>query len=44
LLELRRRIIASRDRRHNTCDDWDDPEPRGDRGGLDPHADWPEQG
>ena len=44
LLELRRRIIASRDRRHNTWDDWDDPEPRGDRGGLDPHADWPEQG
>ena len=44
LLELRRRIIASRTRRHETWDDWDDPEPRGDRGGLDPHADWPEQG
>ena len=27
LLELRRRIIAPRDRRHNTWDDWD--------GGLD---------
>ena len=36
LLELRRRIIAPRDRRHNTWDDWD--------GGLDPHGDRPEQG
>ena len=27
LLELRRRIIAPRDRRHNTWDDWDGPEP-----------------
>ena len=35
LLELRRRIIAPRDTRHNTWDDWD--------GGLDPHDDWPEQ-
>ena len=35
LLELRRRIIAPRDRRHETWDDW---------GGLDPHGDWPEQG
>ena len=35
LLELRRRIIAARDRRHDTWDDWD---------GLDPHGDWPEQG
>ena len=35
LLELRRRMIAPRDRRHNTRDDWD---------GLDPHGDWPEQG
>jgi hypothetical protein len=35
LLELRRRIIAPRDRRHETWDDWD--------GGLDPHGDWPEQ-
>ena len=34
LLELRRRIIAPRDTRHNT---WDD-------GGLDPQGDWPEQG
>jgi hypothetical protein len=36
LLELRRRIIASRNRRNETWDDWD--------GGLDPHGDWPEQG
>ena len=36
LLELRRRIIAPRDRRHDTWDDGD--------GGLDPHADWPEEG
>ena len=36
LLELRRRIIAPRDRRHNTWDDWD--------GGLDPQGDWPEEG
>ena len=36
LLELRRRIIAPRNRRHDTWDDGD--------GGLDPHGDWPEQG
>ncbi len=36
LLELRRRIIAPRDRRHDTWDDWG--------GGLDPQGDWPEQG
>jgi hypothetical protein len=36
LLELRRRIIAPRHRRHQTWDDWDE--------GLDPHGDWPEQG
>ena len=39
LLELRRRIIAPRDRRQETWDDWDGPDPRGDRGGLDPHGD-----
>ena len=36
LLELRRRIIAPRRRRHETWDDWD--------GGLDPGGRWPEQG
>ncbi len=36
LLELRRRIIAPRDTRHDTWDDWG--------GGLDPQGDWPEQG
>jgi len=36
LLELRRRIIAPRDRRRDTWDDWG--------GGLVPHGDWPEQG
>jgi hypothetical protein len=36
LLELRRRIIAPRERRSERWDDWD--------GGLDPHGDWPEQG
>ena len=36
LLELRRRIVAPRSRRHDTWDDWD--------GGLDPHGDWPVQG
>ena len=35
LLELRRRIIAPRARRHNTGDDWD---------GLDPQGDWPRGG
>ena len=36
LLELRRRIIAPRDRRSESWDDWD--------GGLDPRGDWTEQG
>jgi hypothetical protein len=36
LLELRRRIIAPRNRRHETWDDWDD--------GLDAHGDWAEEG
>ena len=35
LLELRRRIIAPRNTRSDTWDDWDR---------LDPHGDWPEQG
>ena len=36
LLELRRRIVAPRDRRRDTWDDWD--------GGLDPDGDWPAHG
>ena len=36
LLELRRRIIAPRQRRRETWDDWG--------GGLEPRGDWPEQG
>jgi hypothetical protein len=36
LLELRRRIIRPRDRRHQTWDDWDE--------GLDSRGDWPEDG
>ena len=36
LLELRRRIIAPRNRRPESWDDWG--------GGLDPQGDWPEQG
>jgi hypothetical protein len=34
LLELRRRIIRPRERRHETWDDWD---------GLDPQGYWPEE-
>jgi hypothetical protein len=36
LLELRRRIVAPRNSRHETWDDWD--------GGLGSDGDWPEQG
>ena len=36
LLELRRRIIAPHNRRHDTWDDWDS--------GLNPRGDWPEEG
>jgi hypothetical protein len=36
LLELRRRIITPRDRRHTTLDDWDV--------GLEPQGDWPQEG
>jgi hypothetical protein len=35
LLEVRRRIIRSRDRRRETWDDWD---------GLDSRGDWPDEG
>ena len=36
LLELRRRIIGPRTRRHDPWDDWNS--------GLDPQSDWPEPG
>jgi hypothetical protein len=35
-MELRRRIIQPRRRRHETWDDWDD--------GLEPQGYWPEEG
>jgi hypothetical protein len=44
LLELRRRIIAPHNRRPERWDDWGRPEPQGDKDGLDPHGDWPEEG
>ena len=44
LLELRRRIIAPRDRRHDTWDDWDGLDPRGDWDALDSRGDWPDEG
>ena len=44
LLELRRRIIRSRERRYDTWDDRDGIDSRGDWNSLDPHGDWPEQG
>jgi hypothetical protein len=36
LLELRRRIVRPRERRHDTWDDWGD--------GLEPRGDWAEEG
>jgi hypothetical protein len=39
LLELRRRIIRPRDRRHDTWDDWDGLDSRGDWEGLDSRGD-----
>ena len=44
LLELRRRIIDTRDSRQDTWDDWGGPDSRGDRGGLDSQGVWPEEG
>jgi hypothetical protein len=44
LLELRRRIIAPRDTRHDTWDDWDSLDSRGDLDSLDSRGEWPEQG
>jgi hypothetical protein len=43
LLELRRRIIDPRDRRRDTWDDWDEPNSRGDSGGLDAQGAWPDE-
>ena len=44
LLELRRRIIRPRARRHETWDDWDALDSRGDWEGLDSRDDWPDEG
>jgi hypothetical protein len=42
LLELRRRIIRSRERRRDTY--WDGLDSRGDGDSLDSRGDWPEEG
>ena len=44
LLELRRRIIRPRERRHDTWDDWDGRDSRGDWDALDSRGDWPDEG
>jgi hypothetical protein len=44
LLELRRRIIRPRDRRRQTWDDWDGPDSRGERDGLDSRGEWSDEG
>jgi hypothetical protein len=44
LLELRRRIIRPRERRHDTWDDWDSRDSRGDWDALDSRGDWPDEG
>jgi hypothetical protein len=44
LLELRRRIIRPRDRRHDTWDDWDSLDSRGDWDSLNSQGDWPDEG
>lgn len=43
LLELRRRIIRSRERRRDIWDDWDGLDSRGDRDGLASRDDWSEE-
>ena len=44
LMELRRRIIRPRERRHETWDDRDSRDSRGDWDSLDSRGDWPEEG
>ena len=44
LLELRRRIIAPRERRREIWDDWDSRDSRGDWDALDSRGDWPDEG
>src|SRR6478736_1940691 len=44
LLEVRRRIIRSRDRRRETWDDWDGLDSHGERNGFDSEGDWPDEG
>ncbi len=44
LMELRRRIIRPRERRHETWDDWDSLDSRGEWDNLDSRGDWPEEG
>jgi hypothetical protein len=44
LLELRRRIIRPRNRRHDTWDDYDGLDSRGDWNNLDSRGDWPDEG
>jgi hypothetical protein len=44
LLELRRRIIRPRHRRHDTWDDWDSLDARGDWDGLDSEVTGPKRG
>jgi hypothetical protein len=44
LLELRGRIIRSRDRRRETRDDWDSLDSRGDWDGLEPRGDRRDEG
>jgi hypothetical protein len=44
LLELRRRIIRSRERRRDTWDDWDSRDSRGEWDGLASRVDWDDEG
>jgi hypothetical protein len=44
LLELRRRIIRSRNRRRDTWDDYERLDSRGEWNGLESWGDWPDEG